>query len=317
LKLQTSDEQQSAAAILEGLLAGETSPRPLVAAPVYFSQRALRWVLAIFFIVVLGAVLGLRTQVLQISADLPPAVQSLSDSVQLIPDHSSVLVIVDYEPSLAGELEVASGPLLNHVASLRRPSFSFVTTSPNGPALVERLLNHTNITNPAGLAYLAGQNYFNLGYLPGGEAGILSFLESPNKTMPGGGTNVPDEFSGYSAVILLTDHTESARIWIEQLQPLKQADSGMANQPLLLVSSAQAGPFLQPYVLSRQANGLVSGVADAARYEYKNNVPPGIARSYWDAFGFGIMMAVAFIVLGSLWSIVAGMRARRTETAEG
>ncbi len=84
---------------------------------------------------------------------------------------------------------------------------------------------------------------------------------------------------------MLTDHADSARVWIEQLQTLKQADRTLANQPLLVVSSAQAGPMLQPYVSSQQINGLVNGLADAARYEQKNNVPPGLARSYWDAFG--------------------------------
>ncbi len=319
LKLQASDEQQTAAAILEQLLVGETSPRPLVSTPVFFSQRVLRWVLAGFFILVLGAVIGLHTEMMQVSPDLPPAVDAVSSSVEVIPENSAVLVVVDYEPSLSGELEAAAGPLLNHIALLRHPGFSFIATSPNGSGLVEKLLSNTNISKaaPTGLGYLVGQDYYNLGYLPGGESGVLSFVLAPRTTMPALGDKVPDVFSGYSAVILLTDHADSARVWIEQLQPVKQANPAIANQPLLVVSSAQAGPLLQPYVLSRQITGLISGVPDAARYEHKNNVPPGIARSYWDAFGVGIIMAVALIVLGSLWSIFAGLRARNAETAQG
>jgi Na+-translocating ferredoxin:NAD+ oxidoreductase RnfE subunit len=75
--------------------------------------------------------------------------------------------------------------------------------------------------------------------------------------------------------------------------------------------------MLQPYANSGQINGLVSGIADAARFEFMNNSRPGIARSYWDAFGVGVILAVALIVLGSLWSLVGVIRARRAEAGEG
>ena len=44
---------------------------------------------------------------------------------------------------------------------------------------------------------------------------------------------------------------------------------------------------------------MVNGLADAAKFEYVNNTRPGIARSYWDAFGIGLTMAVIAIILGS------------------
>ena len=123
-------------------------------------------------------------------------------------------------------------------------------------------------------------------------------------------------FSEYKAVVMLTDHADSARAWIEQLQVFKQADPTIASQPLLVVSSAQAGPMLQPYAGSGQINGLVNGIADAARLEFMNNSRPGIARSYWDAFGVGVILAVLLIVLGSLWSLFAAIRARRAAAGE-
>ena len=179
---------------------------------------------------------------------------------------------------------------------------------------MERLLRNTNISTPGGLAYQEQQNYFNLGYIPGGEAGILSFIQSPQSM--DASTSVTG-FSQYAAVIMLTDHTDSASTWIEQLQTLKQSDPAVANQPLLIVSSAQVGPILQPYVSSRQVNGLINGLADAARYEFRSGLPTPMARSYWDAFGSGVMLAVALIVLGSLWSVFATIRARRSEAEEG
>jgi hypothetical protein len=110
---------------------------------------------------------------------------------------------------------------------------------------------------------------------------------------PGSGVG---SFSEYSALVVLTDHAQSGRVWVEQLQNRKTVDPVLTNQPLLMVASAQAGPLLQPYVDSRQITGMISGLVDAARYERLNNNRPGIARSYWDTFGIGLMMSVAEFV---------------------
>jgi hypothetical protein len=313
LKLQATDEQQASAAIMEQILASETTPRALLAAPTFASQRMLRIGIAVLLWVLLGAIILLRTQFMPVSTDLPSAADAASRTVETIPDNSPVLVVLDYEPSLVGEMEAASGPLLDKLVLMHHPVLSFVTTSANGSGLVERLLRDTSINTANGLAYQAGVNYFNLGYLPGGESGVISFIQSPQGTIPS--ATVPG-FSEYKAIVMLTDHADSARAWIEQLQTLKQADPTLASQPLLVVSSAQTGPMLQPYAGSGQINGLISGIADAARFEKKNNVPPGIARSYWDAFGVGVIVAVALIVLGSLWSLFARMRASRVEAGE-
>jgi hypothetical protein len=203
---------------------------------------------------------------------------------------------------------------------LSQPQFSFLSTSPNGSALVERLLARTRITQPApdGFGYQAGTQYCNLGYLPGGAAGVLGFMEAPRQIIPFAcqEENV-EAFFNYAAIVVMTDHAESGRVWVEQLQSRKQVDPLLAGQPLFVVASAQAGPLLQPYVASQQITGMISGLSDAARYEVQNNVPPGMARSYWDTFGIGLALAIAAIILGSLWNILTGIRARRAEAQQG
>jgi hypothetical protein len=311
LKLQASDEQQASAAILEQILLGETTPRPLVSSPEVISQRLLRWAIAALMLIVLGTVVLLRTQVMPVPAPLPSDAD-ITNVVMNISSDAPILVILDYEPALAGEMEASSGPLLDQLVQLRHPHLSFVTTSPSGAALVERLLVNTNISRPEGYGYIAGQNYANMGYLPGGQSGVLAFIQSPQSAIP---SSPVLQFSEYAAVLLLTDHAESARVWVEQLQTWKEMDPALASQPLLAVTSAQAGPMLQPYASSRQITGLISGLADAARYETASN-RPGMARSYWDTFGAGVMLAVGLIVLGSLWSLFSGMRTRRMEAVE-
>lgn len=304
LKLQITDEQQTSASLLEQIIAGETTIQPRKVVEGVSSQRVLRWVLSGLFLIVLGAVLGLGLQIMPIYPS--PAHGELSTLVAAVPENAPVLVVVDYEPSFAGELEASAGPLLDQLALSRKSVFTFVSMSPTGSALVDRLMLNTKISIPVekqGLGYQSGVNYFNSGFLPGGSAGVLGFIE-----------NRDNSFTNYATIILLTDNAETGRVWVEQLEA---AGPEIAGKPVLLVTSAQAGPLLQPYVSSGQAELMVNGLYDAAKYENMNVTRPGIARSYWDAFGFGLMMAVIAIVLGSMWSVVVRIRERRAEAEQG
>jgi hypothetical protein len=315
LKLQATAEQTAGATLVEQIIANEANAQPLKVAPFVSSQRALRWGLAVAFLVVLSVVIGLGTQLMPISSALPLE-GNVSNAILNFPDGAALLVVIDYEPSLAGEMEAASGPLLDQLVVLRKPIFTFLSTSPNGTGLVDRLLTNTKITQPApdGLGYQADTQYFKAGYLPGGLVGVRGFTEAPQTVSPSVRVNLFSEFAG---VILITDHAESGQMWIEQVTLAKQSDPALANQQFLVVASAQAGPMLRPYVSSKQVAGLVSGISEAARYEYVNNSRPGIVRSYWDAFGVGLALAIVSIVIGSLWSLFTGIRARRAEVEQG
>jgi hypothetical protein len=307
LKLQASDEQQASAALLEKILESETNPRALITSSYIASQRILRWALTALFLIVLSAVIFLGSQTMLVPDGWPADVGQVSNAMESMPAGAKVLVVIDYEASLAGEMEAIGGPLLDQMTLLRNPQLSFVSTSPNGSALVERLLSNTRIIQP-------GVEYRNLGFLPGGSAGVLGFVEKPGVTIP---ASEVENFSDYAVVVLMTDHAESGRTWVEQLSAQKQINLDLANQPLIVIASAQAGPLLQPYLSSGQVTGMVSGLAEAARYEHMNSSRPGIARSYWDAFGVGLMMSIALIFVGSLWSLVTGIRARRAEAEQG
>ena len=304
LKLQASDEQQASAALLEQILGTETSPRTLISSAFVAPQQWLRWALTGLFLIVLSAAIFLRSAFMPVSGSLPVEASTISSVLMNVPAGGNVLVVVDYEPSLAGEMEAISAPLLNQMALLSQPRFSFIATSPNGTALIERLMGNPRINQ-------AGSGYLNLGYLPGGATGVLGFIGSPGQVNPLAGVQA---LSDYSALILLSDHAESGRVWVEQLQNQKQKDPALTNKPFLVVASAQAGPLLQPYVLSGQITGMISGISEAASFEAGQ---PGTARSYWDTFGIGLLMSIALIVVGSFWSLFTGIRTRRTEPKQG
>lgn len=164
----------------------------------------------------------------------------------------------------------------------------------------------------------------NLGYLPGGAAGVLGFANNPQGTMPLAANGSPawqspalqgvNGISDFATVILLSDDAESARMWIEQLE----AEHSLGDTSFIVVSSGQSGPMILPYVQSGQVDGMVMGLDNNASIEQYNAGRPGLARGYWDAYGFGLLAAVAIIILGSLWNLIPALRARRADnTGEG
>ena len=312
LKLQASDEQQAGAALFDLILNGETTSRALPSTSSITSQNWLRWTIAGILVIVLSAVLVMRSRFMPVSTDLPPDVSTAASAIDAIPNNSTILVVLDYDPSLAGEMEAVGAPVLNQIIHDHQTRLALLATSPESVGLVERLLSSALITAKDGFNYTQGDQYFNLGYLPGGSAGIQGFVTQPQQVIPTI-TTIQDfrGFPDFSAVILLTDHAESGRAWLEQLDV-----AGQTN-PVILVTSAQAGPLLQPYVASKQAAGMVNGLADAVRYEELKNIPPKMAHTYWDAFGIGILLAILLIFFGSVWSLMSGLRARRATGEQG
>jgi hypothetical protein len=60
---------------------------------------------------------------------------------------------------------------------------------------------------------------------------VLGFIESPATIIP---SAEAASLSEYDALIVMSDHAESGRVWVEQLhaQRQKQIDFALADQPL-------------------------------------------------------------------------------------
>ena len=305
IRLQSSEAQQSSAALLEQMLAAETQAKPLRGGGRLVSQRVLRWIISAMLILLVTFTLLGGSQSVPLPAALPEESNMLLPVIDLLAEGAPVLMIFDYEPALAGEMEAAAAPFVDRVLGLRRPRVTILSTSPTGAALAERFMAATQSRHN----YRGGEDYVNLGYLPGGTAGILSFAENPRAAMPLPGWDSAaaqgvGRFSDYKAVILLTDQAETARAWVEQ------TGAARAGLPLLVVSSAQAAPMIQPYLLSGQVNGLVSGLRGGAAFESSSGLGSPVRR-YWDAYNFATLFAALLIVFGGLWNFLAGARARR------
>ncbi len=305
LLLQVSDAQQADASLLEKMLASETEAEPLRGGGMLASQRVLRWVLSALLVGLISIFLLTRMQSAPMPASLPDEAWQVLPVMDALPADAPVLMIFDYEPALAGELEIAAAPFVDHLLGLRHPRLTLLSTSPTGGALAERFLKNTQSQHD----YQQDRDYINLGYLPGGTIGILSFAENPRLALPLPAWDQPPaqavkQLSDYAAILLLTDSAGTARAWVEQTTNRRQ------GVPMLVVSSAQAAPMIQPYLLSGQVNGLVSGVLGGAAFEGTDQ-SGAYVRGIWDAFNYATLLAAVLMVLGGLWNLIAGARARR------
>jgi hypothetical protein len=244
-----------------------------------------------------------------LSMNSPNEIKGALDVAQNVPEGGPVLIVMDYQPSHAAELEAAAAPMLDQMDLLRHPKLVFVSTHEMGVVLTERLVSLPSLKD----RYRGEGQFTNLGYLPGGELGIRAFVQSPLQTMPFDVFQRPSPLQPVSvaqfvAVIVLTDNADSGRIWIEQASAATAALPFPA--PVVLITSAQAGPMIQPYYASGQVKGIVNGLYGAAIFEQNNAGRPGTARSYWDAYSLGMLLAMALLALGGLWNFALGARDR-------
>ncbi len=310
IKLNASGEQLAHAEILEQLLAAETAPVPIETLPSLRASRGLRWFLAAALLIFILVPISLRTQIFSMPQGEPHETRDALLIMQSIPADARLLVAFDYEPARAAEMEAAAAPFFDNLLTLKPPRLTFVATNETGAALAERF-----ISGPlAGHNYQSGVHYLNLGYLPGGQLGIRAFAQHPSRTAPLDVWMQPAWTSAllegvstleqFTAMILITDNADAARVWVEQTESLR------GSAPFIIVASAQAAPMIQPYYDSGQVNGIVSGLYGGAIFETRNAGRPGTARSYWDAYSLAMLLAMSLVLGGGLWNFAQGMRER-------
>ena len=319
LKLQATDMQRARADLLKELIQKETIAKPLPRKPAISSQRLLQIIVAATLILAVLSTLIIDTPIAKVPG-FPLETGAVSELINSLSSPDRVLVAVDYQPSFSGEMEAAASTVMDHLM-LRGVHIAFVSTHPSGPLQAERLVSIVN--QRYGHTY-GDEQIANLGYISGGNSGLLAFASNPrqlaavtfdNGTNPwdGGVLEGVTHASDFSLTIVITESPDTARMWIEQYQPQ------LGAKPLIAVLSAQAQPIVRPYYEAspQQVQGIVSGTAGAAAYENLLG-RVGIARSRWGAYSLGVLAACALIVLGG---IINGLpiltnRMKRTKPGE-
>jgi hypothetical protein len=297
--------------MMEELLADEQKPKPLPSQPIISSRNIFRFIIAVVLILPIAWMIisgDQRTQAPQ--PGNIPSVVNFTQQVQTLPAGAPVMLAFDYEAGFSGEMNVAINTLITQLM-IRNAYMTLVTTTPSGPALAESLIKNisTTLQGSSG-SYI---NYTDLGYIPGGTMGLLGLVSSPKAVLPysiegnnvwaGAPLNSITSLKDFSAVILMTNDPDTARIWIEQVGPLLQLDS----TPLLIITSSQAEPLIYPYYVSTpsQVQGLIAGLAGGLAYS--RSVGSIQQNGLWDAFSVGITVSGLIILIGGIIGVVIQM----------
>jgi len=311
IKLNMDDAQQAQVALLEKLLATETKAQDLPAREKNRAERPLRWVIALILLLVTVIPLLMGSRWLDVPQLAGADLQAFTETLGKIEPNAPVLVVFDYQPALAGELEPIAASAVRELM-LKQARLVFVSTTPTGALMSERLMARLDPQQ----TYTSSAQ---LGYLPGGAAGIQVFASAPTRIERDGLNGAVLEsptlagvttLNDFAAALILTDSPDEGRLWVEQAAP------ELRGKPLLMVLSAQAEPLLRPYFDSGQVQGLMVGLNSGAVFEQQVS-PDGPVRQVWDAFGLGLIAMEALIFIGGIWGLVsAWLSARAAQKQE-
>jgi hypothetical protein len=301
-RIEINASQQRHVDALKGLLASEHAPKEDFHGRVSRPNRLLRLGVAALLLIsaLIPLLTGTRTAIRPAGLTYPESALFFQ-AIESLPPDSPVLIAVEVQPALYGEVQAVAASVLDHLLDQQaRPVF--LSTNPTGPALTERLLRQNLSSHPS----IASGAYINLGYLSGGTAGLRQLATDPRSLHPDqwdtpalAGINA---LSDFALILVITSDGDEARDWIEQL-------STDLPQGLLVAASAQAGPLLIPYMHSepQTLRGLVAGFSGAAYYDTLRG-QDGLASAYWDAYSYGVGAMVILLLLGGLYGRLIHIR---------
>ncbi|MDE3088418.1 MAG: zinc-ribbon domain-containing protein [Chloroflexota bacterium] len=224
-----------------------------------------------------------------------PAAEML-DTLQKIPARSTVLVAFDYDPSMAGEMDLLAKSIVQGLVK-RRVNIIAVSTLDTGPQIAQRILDDAArlVDN-----YTYGTNYLNV-FIPGSEAGLAQLAATGLPATTDFVAKKPLAQSSLATsvknlrgvwVIDLAGSEEPLRMWVEQVQP-------RAGVRIAAAVSAGVEPKARAYRGAGQLAAMMSGLMGAAQYEVLSN-QPGLAVISVNAQTAAQLALVFVILIGNL-----------------
>ena len=320
-KLDVSEGHAAQVKLLIGLLTEEGQARPAPKMRVRFGPLLERLIIVAVLLTAILLPPYLVPGLFPPPATITPETQAAFATVEGLPVDRPALVIMDYDPSNAGELDPAAAALMSH---LMRRGIAVVTVStrPLGAAMGDVVLVGVTeaLSQTTGFQYASGTHYLNLGYLPGGAVGIAQFAADPRSAILTDFAGTPDVWAqpvvgrvnslgDFGAVVLVTASPDSARAWIEQTQAFA------AQIPMFAALSAGADPLVRPYYEgdSPRLRGLVSGLFAADQYQRQAGQPEDSTLAWRrDMLGSGLFAAAILLAGGNLvYALMGALRRPR------
>lgn len=320
--ISTTKRENEQARILRRLVETERQ----VIAPAKARLRVapiLRWIIGLFLVASVALPSFRSDAIFPSPRWVPQDLGMMRSLVEDLPHDRPALVVADYDPGYAAELEAVGSSLLDHLFQ-RGMSVVTLSTRPTGPVLAQRLIDNVG----AWQDIEAGEDYLHLGYLSGGPTAIQLFASDPRYGRLSGfllpvdrDWDTPweapilsgiDSLDDFGVVVVITAGTETARTWAEQAAPQT------GDTSFILVLSAGAEPLMRPYYSDpeRQVDAIFTGLPSAKANELLNG-RSGDASLLWDAFGTGGWAAIAILAAGGIVGAATSLLRRgRKEDAD-
>ncbi len=229
-------------------------------------------------------------------------------AIEALDGNSFVLVAYDYDPSAAAEMNLQAEAVLRHLIE-RNSRVLIISLYPSGPEIAQETMERI-----APDKYQYGENYVNLGYLPGQEMALQVLGLNPLEAIPGDyrdqksltdwpvmqGFDPGRGIQNVALIVLLTDSQSGLRSWVEQV---------VSFHGLKMVAGVTAAvkPYAVPYRDSNQLAGLISGLPGAAEYETIAGRPSSAIDSL-DSLSAVHLVIVILMLVGNVEYLVSRLR---------
>jgi len=257
-----------------------------------------RWLFLVMGLLVAGPLIKPLALPLFVSAP----VRGFVETMDQLPDGSTVLMSCDYDPGARPELVPMTRTALRQ---LFRKNCKVIVTClwPGGSVLVDQVVRGTAAEFPGKQDRV---DYLNLGYKSGNEAVMVLMGQGIANAFPrdqaGRDTRSAPIMTGirdYGSLPLLVAISAGypgTKEWVQQVQ-------ARFHLPMISGCTAVSAPEYYPYLQSGQLKGLLGGMAGAAEYE-KARGEKGSATKGMDAQSLAHFFVALCILLGNLvqWS---------------
>ena len=302
--LKVSERQKTNAALFTNLIE-DTLDGDITLEPEIKPKRRSIWRLVLAAVLLGITLLGgpFLDQFAIQPALFPPEVVSAYDVCNALPIDQPVLLAADFESAATAELRLSSQVLLEHLMR-RNLNIATLSINPVGTPILTDLLEKVSLSVDG---FDLESHFVSLGYLPGGASGLHLLSTQPRNALPDTYDvkaawnrlylNSIQTLDDFGAVIVFSDQPESARAWVEQVQP------ELKDTPIIFVVSAQAAPLLQPYYESGQISGIVPGLAGSNHYQKLLN-QSAVSTNHFGVFQACLIFIAVVILFGGLYNLI-------------
>ncbi|MBV9789117.1 MAG: hypothetical protein JOZ51_13125, partial [Chloroflexi bacterium] len=318
--------------MLEQMLS-EPAPEP-APAPVKRRRSWLPLLLGLILLLLVGAILFVllngRFGLSFGAGALPmPAAESAARTIDGLPTQRPVVLAYEWDAQRLGDLRPLEETLIVHLAARRDVPLVFVSTDPQGSLLAaERASQISSISDNFHDQY--GLGYVNLGFKAGGPIALRQFAANQSfgalfaqdasgndlrandvvmQSVCGAATVDGCSWANVGLLVVMADEVEDVRGWFEQVR------SQQPNLPVLLLTTAEIAPQVEPYVAAAGTQ-MLAGAAAAEAYSRARGVQDERLGRQTDAAAVGGALFALMIVVGGPIAVFQGYRTRREAEVE-